>query len=141
MRRFLDLVAKLLGLYGALFLVCGVIAMTPQTMAALALSPAEINPWVVDSLASQKADTTVGAGLLFFAFLIEVVALAGGRRILDRFGPCRRPLLSALVVSALIFALAFGARAILKARYNTKTRAAVERLLGTEVKWDKFQAD
>jgi hypothetical protein len=73
--RFLNLLAAVFGAMGSIYVLNGLLRLTPDLMARLATPRWGFNPEHVDSLATQKADSIVGAVLVVIAFLLAAINL------------------------------------------------------------------
>jgi len=62
-------------LLSSIFLVKGVITMSPKEILNLSGSFWDSNPYAVKSWCDQKADTVVGTALLILSFIFQILAL------------------------------------------------------------------
>ena len=73
--RVLSLIAVLLGLFGAILLVKGILKLTPEIIAEQAGTYWGYNKHQLENIASQKADVVCGTWLIIFAFILQAINL------------------------------------------------------------------
>ncbi len=78
LHRFLSLLAAFIGLIGAVFLAKGVLVLSSKDMLHSTTHYSAMG-WpskqIIFSMATQKADTSIGIAYIFLAFVIQVVSL------------------------------------------------------------------
>ena len=73
--RFASIVSALLGFTGVMFVLKGVVRLSPDLIAKVAQTYLEFNVTQIQNLASQKADFVAGAALVLIACLVQASAL------------------------------------------------------------------
>jgi hypothetical protein len=71
--RFLNLLATVFGGIGSIYVLKAIASLSPDLIARLSSTYVTFSLVQIDSLAKQKADSTIGIALLAFALLIAVV--------------------------------------------------------------------
>ena len=74
--RFLNLLSTLFGAMGSVYLLKGVLGLSPDVMARLASTHWGFSLPQVESLAAQKADSIAGVSLITVAFALAIVNIA-----------------------------------------------------------------
>lgn len=73
--KFLNLMAATFGSIGAIYVMLGILAMSPDLMARLASTPFDFSLDQVEALACQKGDSVAGFVFVFVAFALTAVTL------------------------------------------------------------------
>jgi hypothetical protein len=73
--RFLNLLAAVFGAIGSVYVLKGIVSLTPMLIARLSSTDWGFSETQIDALVSQKADGIVGMALVVIAFLLAAVAL------------------------------------------------------------------
>ncbi|HLC01955.1 MAG TPA: hypothetical protein VJK02_02875 [Anaerolineales bacterium] len=94
--QFLNLLATMLGSLGAVNVLRSILRLTPELTERIAGSHFGHNLYAIESLSSQKADSSTGAGLVLIALIVAIVNAA-------------LPLPSAIVATSRLFAIALAA--------------------------------
>jgi len=103
---FIQLIAACVGIVGALFFAIGVIRQTTEAMARLSGTYIGWNPHMRHALAVQKADYLLGGGLIFVAFVLQLVSFfVSGAPFISEERARFVPLLAALVTVVCFFIL------------------------------------
>ncbi len=74
--RFLNLLAAIFGALGAIYVMRGVLSMSPDLAARLASSAWGFSREQVESLAGQKGDSVAGVVFVMIAFVLTVITQA-----------------------------------------------------------------
>lgn len=74
MQRFFNIISAITGICGAVFLLWGVLKLTPELIAMMSEGWG-INSAVLENIAEQKADFVSGAFLIIVAFIAQMIAL------------------------------------------------------------------
>jgi len=120
--RLVSIIAVIVGFAGSLFLLKGVLRLTPDIMAKLSQAYMGYNISMVKNVSSQKADIMSGAILVLIAFSLEAFRLILIREpftVFDNFwlGTCIAGALALLIIGVL-FAVNVG----LTAKYENATK-------------------
>ena len=94
--QLLNLLATMLGSLGAVNVLRSILRLTPELTERIAGSHFGHNLYAIESLSSQKADSSTGAGLVLIALIVAIVNAA-------------LPLPSAIVATSRLFAIALAA--------------------------------
>jgi hypothetical protein len=70
----MQIIAAALGVIGSVFFAIGIVRQSPATMAQLAASYFDSNPYMVPALAAQKADYVFGGAFIVLAFAAQLVS-------------------------------------------------------------------
>jgi hypothetical protein len=70
----IQIIAAALGVIGSLFFTIGILRQNTATMAALAGTYWNFNPYAVPALAAQKADYIFGGFFIVLAFVAQLIA-------------------------------------------------------------------
>jgi len=73
--RFLSIIAAISGFGGAMFILKGVLRLSPDLIAAISQTYWGVNRAQVKNLSSQRADVISGASLILLAFTNEILIL------------------------------------------------------------------
>ncbi len=76
--QFLGLLATELAAIGSVYVLIATLRLSPQMTAGLSATHMGHNPHQLHSLSAQKADVSIGAGLIVFALLLVIAAAAIG---------------------------------------------------------------
>lgn len=120
--RLISIIAVIVGFAGSLFLLKGVLRLTPDIMAKLSQAYIGYNISMVKNVSYQKADIMSGATLVLIAFSLEAFRLIFIREpftVFDNFwlGTCIAGALALLIIGVL-FAVNVG----LAAKYENATK-------------------
>lgn len=115
-RTFIQVLALSLTVIAAFFLIKSVIWTTPKDMAELSQSKWTYSLAIAKNLARQKADTIIGFVLLMLSLFIALVNLLWPMRGVD-FAVNRNGVILAVLVSIVIFVVAYKASNILQQHY------------------------
>ena len=112
-RTFIQVIALLLTVMSAIFLIRGVIGMTPKDMAELSRMNWEYSLSAARNLAKQKAGTIIGFVLLMSGLVLSLANLLWEMRICD-FRVSYKGIILAVLVSIIIFLASYQASNILQ---------------------------
>ena len=74
--RFLNLLATIIGALGSIYVMRGVVGMSPEMLERQTHSYWDFSTPQIEALASQKADSIAGVAFIVIAFLLAAVSLA-----------------------------------------------------------------
>ena len=73
LEQFLSLVATIFGAVGSVYVLRSILKLTPKVTERMSASVFGHNPEIIDSLSTQKAESTVGTYLILIALVIAVI--------------------------------------------------------------------
>ena len=115
-RTFIQVIALLLTVMSAIFLIKSVIGMTPKDMAELSQLRWGYSLPVARNLAKQKANTTIGFVLLMSCLVLSLANLLWEMRACD-FRVSHKGIIFAVLVSIIIFLASYKASNVLQQHY------------------------
>ncbi len=129
--RFLKIISAIIGFFGAILLVKGILYYTPDLIAKLSMSYWGFSPVNIQNLSSQKADILCGGFLILLAFLTQIFALVFIRnsfvpvlirkpfRIFENYWPS---VFVAVALSLLVVCFFFAVNRGLSSHYEKQTK-------------------
>jgi len=116
--RFVNIIAATVGFAGAILLVRGVLAISPDLIGKLSQTSFDYSLPQLRNLSVQKADVVSGGCLILLAFTLQIVVLVTVRRPVAILGGHWLAVVIALELAIFVVAIFFGLNGSLRSHFE-----------------------